>query len=273
MSDSKKRMKRQQKLLEEHKRLHNGTCYFCGRPHSASTIDHVPPKACFPDGYVPENFESPACDACNRGTKKQDQIFGLYALSLDFDESNTQQEKHISKLLKLRKGIANNYPEALPDTAKAYPIYRIGHIITPTPAAISVFAPTALKEAIDVMGKKLTHALYFRHAGKVLTKEHKFLYHLYQPQCGGTEKFTSFLNSLLPNRIIGQRKNIKDYGDRFKYMYGYKEQEDFFVFSAQFGRGIILWGIICGLETEKPQDDLFSSHWIRGACGPGATLF
>jgi hypothetical protein len=267
MSDAKARKKLQQKFLIEHPR-----CYFCGGINPAVTIDHVPPQACFPDGYAPQSFESPACKGCNQGSKKQDQIFGLYSLLVDFDESKMRQEEHIKKILKLKQGIVNNYPEALPETRKAHPVTRIGSVITPDPVAFALPVSSAVQDAIMMMGKKLTHALYYREVGKILSQEHRFYASSYQPQRGGTEKLNSFLTSTLPKETIGQRTNIKKYGDRFKYISGHKTEDDFFVFAAQFGHGVIVWGIVCGPGIEKPSDGpLSSAHWLSGACGPGAT--
>jgi hypothetical protein len=66
----------------------NPFCCFCGGTAPSTTIDHVPPKACFPDGYWPDNFEFPACDACNRGSKKDDALAGFYTQQLGFNEAN-----------------------------------------------------------------------------------------------------------------------------------------------------------------------------------------
>lgn len=258
------RKTRQQKFLDKHLK-----CYFCGR--AATTIDHVPPRACFPDGYAPESFESPACKPCNQGTDKEDQIFGLYAMLLDFDESNTRQKENAKKISKLRQGIANNYPGALPDEAGAYPVNRVGRIVTPKAVAIAMPTPAPLKNAIEVMGKKLTHALYYRETGRILTPEHQFFSSAFQPQRGETQELSAFLASLLPDQTVGKRTNIKKYGDRFSYISGYKAQEDFFLFAAQFGHGIILWGIVCGPGIKKPTSGpLSSAPWLMGACGPGA---
>ncbi len=267
MAEARRRKNRQQKFLDEHPH-----CYFCGGANLATTIDHVPPRSCFPDGYAPEGFESPACRACNEGTTKQDQIFGIYAMALDFDEAKMRQPEEGEKIRKLRHGIANNYPEALPDEARAFPVNRVGSIITPEPVAIAMHVPALLKNAIEVMGKKLTHALYFRESGKILAPEHQFVSGAYQPQRGGTQELTSYFTSL-PDLTVGKRTNIKEYGDRFRYISGYKAQEDFFLFAAQFGHGIILWGIVCGPGIEIPTGgSLSSAHWIKGACGPGATV-
>jgi hypothetical protein len=64
-------------------------CCFCSSgTKAATTVDHVPPKSSFPDGHWPEEFEFPACGICNEETKKNDQIFGYYALALDFNREN-----------------------------------------------------------------------------------------------------------------------------------------------------------------------------------------
>ncbi len=95
----------------------------------------------------------------------------------------------------------------------------------------------------------------------------------YQPQRGGTETLTTFFASLLPNQTIGERSNIKDYGDQFRYISGFKPEQDFFVYAAQFGHGAILWGIVRGPNVPLPdREPLKSASWIRGACGAGAQV-
>ena len=266
MSGSSLRTKRHRKLLEAHP-----DCYFCGGSNPATTIDHVPPRACFPDGYAPEGFEFPACQACNQGAVKQDQIFGHYSMLLDFDESKLSREEDMKKIAKLWRGITNNYPEALPDEAAVYPVNRVGHIITPKPVAISLATTPALKNAIEIMMAKLIHALYFRETSKILTQEHKFFSYIYQPQRCGTQDLTAYLNSLMTNLTVGARSNIKNYGDRFRYISEYKDQGDFFCYAAQFGHGIVLLGIACGPEIERPSGGALSSaRWLSAANGSGA---
>jgi hypothetical protein len=264
MSQAKLRKRRQRKLLDEH-----ADCYFCS-VNLATTIDHVPPKACFPPGYMPQDFEFPACTACNGGARKQDEIFGFYSILMDFDEAKMKHEEDRAKLRELRQGIFNNYPEALPDETKAYPLNRMGSIITPRPVAVSIPTPRPLKDAIRVISAKLTHALYFRETAKILTRKHQFQASAYQPQRSETQNLTSCFASLLPNLTVGTRSNIKQYGDRFRYISGYKEEGDFFVYAAQFGHGIVLWGIVCGSGITRPSGGPLSSvPWLNGGCGPG----
>jgi len=264
MSESKAKQTRQQKLIAD-----NPLCYLCGGANAATSVYHVPPKACFADRYFPEGFEFSACDACNQGAKKYDQIFGFHSLLLDFDRSKFEQEEQIEKLRRLGAGIKENYPEALPDITKATEIRQIGLIATPKPVAISVETTALFKEAIGVMGTKLTHALYYRETKKILMDKHRFLVSLYQPQRGGTEELTEYFASVLPWLTVGGRTSVKEYGDRFRYLWGEKESGELFVFAAQFGHGLILWGIACGATVEKPTaGPLADAEWFQCACGP-----
>lgn len=101
-------------------------CYFRGGMRAATTLDHVPPRAYFPDGFMPEEFEFPTCKACNEGATKHDQIFCLYSMLLDFDEFKTLRSEDRVKIEKLRQGILNNYPDALPDTRSARSVFHAG---------------------------------------------------------------------------------------------------------------------------------------------------
>lgn len=257
---------RRQRFLDSHP-----DCYFCGGAQRATTIDHVPPRACFPDGFVPEGFESPACKSCNECSTKQDQIFGFYSLLWDFDPSEEKRKENRKKIEKLMRGITNNYPEALPDVGKAFPVNWVGSPISVEPVAASIGTTPSIKNAVRVACQKMIHALYFRETGKVLTSDHQVVSGIYQPQIEGTQKLTSVFVSLLPNVVVGTRTNMKKYGDRFQYLFGYKDQEDFFSYAAQFGHGIIMWGVAGGPDIEKPTTGrLSSTPWSRGA--PGAAV-
>ena len=261
---SQRREERRNEILAKHPH-----CYFCGGLNPSETIDHVPPEACFPSGYYPEGFEFSACDMCNQGGRKHDSIFGLYSMLLDFDEQKFESEADRAKINKLVQGVRHNYPDALPNTDTKENIYRTGHVYASRPVAVSVEATPAMKEAVLFMAEKLTHALYLRETGKIITGNHNFVAGFYQPQFG-MESLTTYFRNLLPDQTIGIRSNFKEkYGDRFKYKSGYKDEEDFFVYAAQFGKGCILWGIVCGPGLLVPPAP-GPMKQKPGGCGPGA---
>jgi hypothetical protein len=216
-------------------------CCFCGGTKPSVEIDHVPPKACFPKDFFPEGFESPACSSCNRGSKKDDQICGFYTHVLNFNQPDWTPHD-TERLLQLRDAIARNYPDALPDLSTAVPIHRVGSIITPRPIAVSVQTNIQFRQSLPTLQRKLTHALYYRDTGKSLTTAHAFQSGVYQIQ-GNPNILSEYFSKLLPNHTVGSRINIKNYGERFLYKSGYKEDEDFFVYAAQFGKGLIIFGI------------------------------
>lgn len=261
-------MMRAMKRLSKTKRflLGHPYCCFCGGVEPSTTIDHVPPKACFPEGYWPEEFEFPACEKCNGESRRDDQLFGFYSQLLDFNESN-RTPADVKKITKLRDSIAHNFPDALPDPSTARPIYRVGSIIASNPLAIAVRTPKVFREPIETLERKLTHALYYRETGRAVSKTHLFLSEFYQPQ-GGSDVLTRYLVGLLPNQTIGGRSNVKTYGERFGYKSGWKEKDDFFMYIAQFGRGLIVWGIVLGSETKisESANYLRAKPWRQGGC-------
>ena len=248
-------------------------CCFCGGTKPATTLDHVPPKACFPEGYWPEEFEFPACKACNLATNNDDQIFGFYAMCVDFNKENLTPADR-ARFVKLKAGIVNNYPDALPNPVGSRPIFWTGSLVTSVPWAVEIRTPPAFRDAATTIGQKLTHALYYRERGKALTTDHWFLSEWYQLQRSGTGSLTDFLRELLPDQTIGTRSNLKQYGERFAYKSGVKEEDDFFQYAAQFGRGLIIRGSVLGpgLAVSDLQEPLKSRPWRRGACGLGSIL-
>lgn len=256
---------RKARFLREHP-----LCCFCGSTRAATTLDHVPPKACFPLGLWPHEFEFPSCNACNNGTSKHDTIFGFYSMLLDFNEDNRTPADR-ARLDKLHIEIARRYPEAMPDAARGAPIYQASSIVTSSPVAYSVSSNEAFKEAMRTIGEKLAHALYYREMKKIVTRDHQFFAEMYQLQKPGTEDLTALFKRLLPNLRIGGRPNIRKYGNRFAYMSGCKPKEDLFLFAAQFGYGLVCWGMVLGpdMKLSETNDALAKMSWRPGANGLG----
>ena len=76
--------------------------------------------------------------------------------------------------------ILQRHPGAVRDLQNAEGISGVGDIITPSPAAMTVNAKAAVREARVAAGKKLTHALYYRKTKGILTPRHKFFTSTYQ---------------------------------------------------------------------------------------------
>lgn len=246
----------------------NPFCYLCGGESQATTVDHVPPRACFPDGYEPDGLQFGACAKCNAGSSKHDQIFGLLSMFTDFDAGNRTPQQ-AEKFERLLRQVQRRYPEALSGIPGARPIYTIGHVAVPSPAAFTSRMTPDFESAIKTISIKLTHALYYRHANKLLTRNKYFANICYQLQDPQWEHTTAYLSQLLPELCIGGRPNRKDFGNRFAYKWGYKNVEDLFVYAAQFGRGLLIWGLVLqdGSDLKQLPGVLGEMEWQSGGCG------
>lgn len=239
MGQAKQRKSRYQQLLEEHP-----LCCLCGGVTKSSTVDHIPPQACFPRGFFPEGFEFPACEACNGSTKKEDHVFGYY-MQMGNPDLFT---KDLWSMWRLQDGIKNNYPSALLNTklsnqAKAEALTAMG-IQVPKDAELSNMPlaglPDEFPQAATTIGRKMACAIYYRETGgKFLTKEHYIWTATVHSRHPRASQLTDYMNIMLPDKEVGGRGNIKDYGRRFGYRHGYKEKEDFLVSASQFGVGFI----------------------------------
>ena len=191
---------------------------------------------------------------------------------LDFDESKMSRQDHIERLLDLRKGIINNYPDALPDLATAHALFHeVGSILSP--AAIALDTNPAFKKASKIMGQKLTHALYLRETRRILTADHRFRCMWYQPQQAGTEALTAYFSSLFPNKTVGNRPNIKPYGDRFGYLSGFKEEEDFLCMPLSSAMDLSSGAACVGQVRKCLRRGLSRRHCgVRDYADPGRVL-
>jgi len=239
MGQAKQKKSRYQRLLEDHP-----LCCLCGGVTKSSTVDHIPPQACFPRGFFPEGFEFPACEACNGSTKKEDQIFGYY-MQMGNPDLFT---KDLWSMWKLQDGINNNYASALLNTklhnqAKAKALAEMG-IVVPAGTDLSNMPLAGVSEefleAAVTIGRKIACAIYYKEtSGKFLTKEHYIWTGTVHSRHPRSVLLTDYLNKILPDKEVGGRRNIKDYGRRFGYRFGYKEKDDFMVSASQFGVGFV----------------------------------
>lgn len=251
---------RKQQFLEDHP-----VCCFCGGLTPSTSLDHVPPQACFPKGFVPEGIEFPACKRCNDVTRPLDQALGYYTMLIDYDLNNL----HVDRAKGLHNGMLNNAPEALPEfklspntiraVMKQHGIERTpGLLLRDEPIVRSlVLASTRIDEATVAVGRKLGCALYYRHKKRILTSAHRICTGWHQLQDTAKAELNGYLSEMLQDVWTGSRANIKEYGDRLTIRTGDSE-DGLFVYMAQFGKGMVVWGIVG--EEEQLVDTVALRH-------------
>jgi hypothetical protein len=109
-----------------------------------------------------------------------------------------------------------------------------------------------MRIAAQVLFQKLTHALHYRHIGSILTNESRYVTSSFQPQAAISEPMLNYMRGL-PNEEKLGRRNLPKAPMRFGYRWGITES--LFIFAAQFGQGLVVWGIttdpaIAPLPTE-----------------------
>lgn len=262
MSATKFRERRKARLIREHP-----TCIFCGGLRPTVTLDHVPPRASFPRGYHPEDFDFPACEECNQSTRHFDQIFSLYAMLSDHDEANHSQED----LRRLTSGIANNYPKSLPNIDLPTRTKRIGlkkmglrkpdgELYKDLPLA---GVPIVFGEAAKIVARKLACAVFFTEFGRALPQGQQIVsswHHSFDPR---SHSFIAYFNDRMQAYRNPTRGTIKNYGNRFAYKFAYNEDENFFGVAAQLGKGLFLWSLAARSELEIKPTDL-NDVWTVG---------
>ena len=119
---------------------------------------------------------------------------------------------------------------------------------------------------METVGEKVTHALYYREMKRIMAPTDRFFAAMMQTQRNGVETLTDFLKQLLPDLTIGDRPNVKNYGSRFAYKSGCKPAEGLFVFAAQFGFGLMCWGMVLGPQMllNPTNDALAAMNWRKG---------
>jgi hypothetical protein len=119
--------------------------------------------------------------------------------------------------------------------------------------------------AAEILLKKLTHALHYQHVGHILTSKSRYMTSSFQPQMGGIEPMMNYMRGL-PNEEKLGRKNLPKAPMRFSYRWGLKPADSFFMFAAQFGGGLVVWGMTTdpAISPLPTEGFLSASAWRTG---------
>jgi hypothetical protein len=82
-------------------------CIYCGGETPGSSVDHMPPIAVCDDKLRPVGMEFIACKQCHDGTRKPDQVAGLFCRVYPTSPSPTARQQ----VTKMFAGLRNNQPE------------------------------------------------------------------------------------------------------------------------------------------------------------------
>lgn len=237
------RSKRKKLFLSEHP-----ICCFCGGIEQATEPDHIPSRVLFDNRQWPEGYEFPACVACNRETRHDEQVVAM--LSRVYPDATTPEGKKETE--ERIRAVAHNYPEILaemqPTLRQKRNAIKKYNFILPAGQSSADLPVLSLKgslvnKAVTNFGRKLFLALYYKHTGEILPKESGIaLLWFSNLQIEGNE---------LPKEIAGlvsnfpklERCNTNLY-DQFFYRYVFSDCGHLAVFVAFFRQSFAILGYI-----------------------------
>lgn len=240
-------------------------CCFCGGREPATTIDHLPPRTCFPDRAAPEGFEFPACGRCQAATRLDEIAFGMFVRINDPSPENYRRDE----VRKSVEGIRNNLPHLMPfsgltanDKRKAL---RDKGLVVPRGMTVAeaplVAVPAAIDPYVRRYARKLAAALYYKEKGRPIAQD----FVIWTEWGAATDKRR--MEALLeiarmsPFATIGARTNL-NFGNRFGYRYDQADDNDLFSAIAQFGEGLVLVMLIADGESAKEIEE---EGWIAAS--------
>lgn len=244
-----------QRFLSAH-----SNCYFCGG--AATTIDHVPSRECFIGRVGPEGYEFPACKRCNNSAGPAEQTVALYRHCTDFAE-DIRGRPQVEKLL---SGLRNNSPTRVPITEvsanQKRQLARRSNIALQTGdtyAGLPIVGITRdVHHDFKVFSRRLTCALFYRHAGKILPATHMIKTQWIQFAHGRAEKIVADITADMPHLTQTGRVNT-NIGQQFSYRWYLDAETETFLFAAQFAMAFFIFGLTARFALETSGEG-WESH-------------
>ena len=234
-------------------------CCFCGGETPATEPDHIPSRVLFDNRQWPEGYEFPACVACNRETRHDEQVVAM--LSRVYPDANTPEG--IKKTQERIRAVAHNYPE-IPvemqptirqkiNAAKKYNIEIPEGKSSADIPALSLKGPLVNK-AVTNFGRKLFLALYYKHTSEILPKESGVALLWFSNLQIEHGELPREIASLVSNFPTLERCNTNLY-DQFFYRYVVSDCRNQAVFVAFFRQSFAILGYINKTASEFKLPD------------------
>ena len=98
--------------MKKKKRKRKGTCVYCWKIGPV-TDDHIPPRGLFPKLYSHNLITVPSCDACRKGTPKDDEYFRLALTVVEDSKGHADRDAVFPSVLRsLGKPEAKGFSDA-----------------------------------------------------------------------------------------------------------------------------------------------------------------
>lgn len=143
-------------------------CIYCGGETPGSSVDHMPPIAVCEDKQRPVGVEFVACEECHEGTRKPDQVAGLFCRVYPNSTSPTGR----AQIAKSFAGVRNNQPEVFNELQPTREQLRVAQsatgIMSDGGGALNVGVNTHRR--IVQFGARAAFALHYHLTGTIVPK-------------------------------------------------------------------------------------------------------
>ncbi len=214
----------------------------------ATEEDHVPSRILFNDKQWPEGYVFPACAACNRASRHDEQVVAMLARIYP-GATSEKERKAIEERI---RAVAHNFPDVLLEmkptanqvrnAAKRYGWDLSNGITTSDLPVLSVRGPL-VNAAIAHFGRKLFSALYYKHLGHALPATSGIAVKWYTNVQIDNDEIPRALEPVVRSWPTLVRSNTK-LDDQFFYRYGVADTKRVAAFLAFFRRSFAMLGYV-----------------------------
>ena len=216
-------------------------CCFCGGARHATEQDHIPSRGIFRGREWPEEYVFPACSPCNGSTRQEEG--GIAFLSRIYPDPVTPED--CREFENTVQGLKRNFPELLDEleasreeVEKAKEAYELSD----QESAQLVTTGPLVERCIQRFGLRLTCALYYMHAKRILPEQAGVAVRFFTNLNVFKGEVPSSLPGLLANAPTLQR-NGKGLGDQFSYKFGLSEDGGAGAFLCGFRQSFAIFSI------------------------------
>lgn len=225
-------------------KLHPFCCY-CGGATPATTRDHYPPKILFDRKNRPDDFVSPACKACNSGTRKSDLVASYLARTRFGDSPDVENEDS----RKLARAIRNNCGELISEwlisgvaQKRAKKNFMSRGVPIDDELKVIRYGPKTRRH-LDIFAHKLTLAMYHKFALKPLSQTGLFEAFIVPKENVAANGLPQHIMEMFGPVLTLSQGNWET-SEQFQFRHTYNSTEGAFGFVARIRTGFFVFGFV-----------------------------
>jgi len=238
-------------------------CAICGGTKSASTREHMPPKALFDNSHRPDKLVCPACHDCNKGTSTSDLIASMVS-RWGVNESDQSYADHSKLSTQIKRQAPEVVQEWLSMDDPSQQILARRHlerhgVPVPAEATMTTIGPLTIRQ-LNIFAHKTTVALHFEHFRKPLPVEGR-VHAIWRSKEDFALGVPQELIELLPGYAT-MTQGKWNLAEIFEYKFSTNMTEGLFGCFVRFRQGLFVLGFTVLDERTLRGPPVVDGDWI-----------